>query len=106
MRKMVKIPEDMPTFEKSKLLQEIAEDREFPDLLTGQESLDILMYHILGNDYYFADPVSCKQGNVIVVNDIINRYHYTIRTAYFNGIKLGALASTVLAALFFLFTII
>lgn len=106
MRKMVKIPEDMPIFEKVKLLQEMAKDKEFPDLLTGQESLDVLMYHILGNDYYFADPVSCKQGNVIVVNDIINRYHSSIRAAFFNGIMLGALASTVLAALFFLFTII
>ena len=106
MRKMVKIPEDMPIFEKAKLLQEIAQDKEFPDLLTGQESLDVLMYHILGNDYYFADPVSCNQGNVIVVNDIINHYHYTIRTAFFNGIMIAVLASTVLAALFFLFTII
>lgn len=106
MRKMVKIPEDMPIFEKVKLLQEMAEDKEFPDLMTGQESLDVLMYHILGNDYYITDPVSCNQGNVIVVNDIINHYHSSIRAAFFNGIMLVALASVVLAALFFLFTII
>lgn len=106
MSKMVKIPEDMPSFEKVKLLQEMAKDKEFPDLLTGQESLDILMYHILGNDYYITDPVSCNQGNVIVVNDIINRYHSSIRAAFFNRIMLVALASVVLAALFLLFTII
>lgn len=45
--------------------------KKIPESMSGQEGLDFLMDYILGEDYYIVDPVSNKQGNSIVVADII-----------------------------------
>lgn len=45
--------------------------KKIPESMSGQEGLDFLMDYILGQDYYIVDPVSNKQGNSIVVADII-----------------------------------
>lgn len=45
--------------------------KKIPDSMSGQEGLDFVMDYILGEDYYIVDPVSNKQGNSIVVADII-----------------------------------
>lgn len=47
---------------------------EMPEVLEGQEGLDMLCDFFLGEDYYIVDPVSNRQGNVIVVLDIMNKY--------------------------------
>ena len=46
--------------------------KKIPESMSGQEGLDFLMDYILGEDYYIVDPVSNKQGNSIVVADIIS----------------------------------
>ena len=71
MKRIYEIPDDMPIFERHKLLKRIAKKGEIPEVLNGQDGLDILMYKILGADYYIVDPVSNKQCNSIVVADII-----------------------------------
>ena len=71
MKRIYEIPDDMPIFEKHKLLRRIAKEGEIPEVLNGQDGLDILIYKILGDDYYIVDPVSNKQANSIVVADII-----------------------------------
>lgn len=48
--------------------------KDMPEVLEGQEGLDMLSDFFLGEDYYIVDPVSNRQGNVIVVLDIINKY--------------------------------
>ena len=48
--------------------------KKIPESMSGQEGLDFLMDYILGEDYYIVDPVSNKQGNSIVVADIIRHY--------------------------------
>ena len=45
--------------------------KKIPESMSGQEGLDFLMDYILGEDYYIVDPVSNKQGNSMVVADII-----------------------------------
>lgn len=50
--------------------------KKIPETMTGQEGLDFLMDYILGEDYYIVDPVSNKQGNSIVVKDIISHYEH------------------------------
>lgn len=45
--------------------------KKIPDSMSGQEGLDFITDYILGEDYYIVDPVSNKQGNSIVVADII-----------------------------------
>ena len=76
MKRIYEISDDMPIFEKHKLLKRIAKKGEIPEVLNGQDGLDILMYKILGDDYYIVDPVSNKQCNSIVVADIIKHCNY------------------------------
>lgn len=45
-----------------------------PDMLNGQDALNIITQQLLGDNYYIVDPVSVKQGNAIVVQEILNRY--------------------------------
>lgn len=42
--------------------------------LDPQTALDILCDYLLGTDYYITDPVNNYQGNLIIVDDIINKY--------------------------------
>lgn len=44
------------------------------DSLSAEEALDILSRVLLGDDYYITDPVDAKQGNAIIVRDILSRY--------------------------------
>ena len=49
-------------------------DNFFPKGTEPQEALDILCHHLLGDDYYVVDPVSPKQVNSYIVNDIMISY--------------------------------
>ena len=86
MKRLHKIPDDMSIFEKIDLLKQLAKDGNIPEVLSGQDGLDILTYKFLGDDYYIADPVSNYQGNSIVVKDIIDRYEIIEKASFTRGL--------------------
>lgn len=42
--------------------------------MTKEEAFDLLCNYFLGENYYIVDPVSPKQANAIMVDDIIRCY--------------------------------
>ena len=43
-------------------------------MLDSQIALHVLCNYLLGDSYYIVDPVSPKQGNAIMVEDILKLY--------------------------------
>ena len=46
----------------------------YPDPISDREALDILKTFFLGEDWYIVDPVSPGQGNVYLVDAILNSF--------------------------------
>lgn len=44
------------------------------DTMTADEALDVLVKELLGEDYYIVDPLGAHQANVIIVEDILEKY--------------------------------
>ena len=42
--------------------------------ITGQESVDLLRYYLLGEDWYSVNPVSTEQINTEIVYEILRKY--------------------------------
>ena len=42
--------------------------------MTAQDALNKLVDHLLGRDWYIADPVGVEQANEIIVDQICKRY--------------------------------
>jgi hypothetical protein len=42
--------------------------------MTAQDALNKLVNHLLGRDWYIADPVGGEQANEIIVDQICKRY--------------------------------
>ena len=57
-------------------------DNMFPPELESQEAIYILVDYLLGEDYYFVNPLNTKQGNVEIVNDILYKYSKEYRDEY------------------------
>jgi hypothetical protein len=55
----------------SRDLKEVVEVRE---TMTADEALQVLVEELLGEEYYYVDPVGGQQANAIVVKDILKKY--------------------------------
>lgn len=47
---------------------------ETSDMMDAQEAIYKLKDYLLGENWYIVDPVSCKQGNAIIVDEILRKY--------------------------------
>ena len=45
-----------------------------PAPMEAQEALDILTSYLLGDDWHVVDPISQKQINAIITEQILNKY--------------------------------
>lgn len=56
---------------------------EIPETLDAQDALHILVDELIDKNYYIADPVSGKQANAIMVQDILELHsHKNIKIVY------------------------
>lgn len=46
----------------------------FPPELEPQRAVNMLVDYLLGDDWYFVNPVNAKQGNVYILHAILMRY--------------------------------
>ena len=49
-------------------------DNIFPEPITAEEALNVLQHFFLGEDWYVADPISPRQINVYIVNEILSKF--------------------------------
>lgn len=47
----------------------------FPKPMTDAEFVRLVTDYLLGEDWYFADPVSYEQGNVYIATAIIEKFN-------------------------------
>ena len=50
------------------------DDNLFPPELEPQRAIHMLVDYLLGDDWYFVNPVNAKQGNVFILHEILMRY--------------------------------
>ena len=46
----------------------------YPAPMEAQEALDILTSYLLGDDWYVVDPLSTKQVNAIITEQLLDKY--------------------------------
>ena len=52
--------------------------------LTGQEAVDELIDHFLGEDWYVVDSLGVKQVNAIAVDEIKKRFPHKLKRKWWN----------------------
>lgn len=55
------------------------ENNLFPPELEPQKAIYFLVDYLLGEDWYFAEPVNAKQGNVYILHSILRKYSFKYR---------------------------
>lgn len=50
------------------------ENNLFPPELEPQKAIHFLVDYLLGEDWYFVEPVNAKQGNVYILHAILMEY--------------------------------
>ena len=50
------------------------DDALFPPELKPQRAIHMLVDYLLGDDWYFVNPVNAKQGNVYILHAILMKY--------------------------------
>lgn len=55
------------------------ENNLFPPELEPQKAIHFLVDYLLGEDWYFVEPVNAKQGNVYILHAILRKYSFKYR---------------------------
>lgn len=50
------------------------DDNMFPPPTDAQLAVNLLCQYLLGEDYYVNDPVSARQCNTVIIQDILYKY--------------------------------